>query len=79
MRAPSGVIRGQSDGYGGRPCVGCGKARAIVSRVSVLLLARVDDISMDADTAESENMSESELEDDGEVAMASGAAGNDEP
>lgn len=52
-------------------------ARAIVSRVSVLLLARVEDISMDADTAESEKMSESELEDDGEVAKASGAAGNE--
>ena len=50
--------------------------RPIVSRVSVLLLARVDDISMDADIADSEKMSESELDDDGEAIKASGAEGN---
>lgn len=42
----------------------------------MLLLASVDDISIDADIADSEKMSESELEDDGEAVRASGAAGN---
>lgn len=44
---------------------------AVVSKVSVLLLARVDDISTDAEKADSESISESELEEDGELAKTS--------
>lgn len=76
-------MRGQSDeelalGYEGRAAEEVyWMARAVVSRVSVLLLARVDDISMDAETADSENISDSELDDEGDVARASGTVEND--